>query len=171
MTAGILRGMMSRWSFAIAFALALAGCGASHDGTDAGSSDAGASDAGSGDAGACADATEGASCSMEGSFCGGPCTDACSFCNVLECSGGTWMRREAPPAPCFACGDALRCQLDVSYCRVARSDVGGVPDSYACLDYEPGCAAGATCECVPESERGFCTDEGGGEVTVELPGG
>jgi hypothetical protein len=49
----------------------------------------------------CATATAGASCAHEGESCNsGNCNDPCSFCNILQCVGGTWSNLEVPPEPC-----------------------------------------------------------------------
>jgi hypothetical protein len=84
---------------------------------DAGTADAGTADAGTADAGTavdvaidapvtCAGATNGAACSVEGQTCGGPCSDPCRFCNLLQCSGGRWMGVEVSPKPCDDAGAA-----------------------------------------------------------------
>ncbi|MEO6572567.1 MAG: hypothetical protein ABIP89_01920 [Polyangiaceae bacterium] len=47
----------------------------------------------------------GTPCYEEGMSCGGSaCTNACEFCNILECSEGKWTQLEAFPDP--NCGDA-----------------------------------------------------------------
>lgn len=120
----------------------------------------------------CAGAAEGLACAAEGTSCGGPCTDVCSFCNLLFCSDGRWQRLEAFPAPCFACGDQ-RCQEQEQYCTVAHSDVGGEPDGYACQPTPEACRAEPTCACLGAQGLGFdrCTDDVAGQVTLEWFGG
>jgi hypothetical protein len=41
----------------------------------------------------------GTHCSTEGMTCSEGCTDACSFCNVIRCQGGTWQKLEVFPDP------------------------------------------------------------------------
>jgi len=120
--------------------MVVVGCGGSSrtrtdagPGVDSGRSDSGPRDGGprfdsSVDSGVVCPAdigsAEGMPCSSEGAYCGGDaCTDACSFCNIIQCERGTWQRVEAFPAPCFDCGDSLRCVQDDQFCRVTRSDV------------------------------------------------
>jgi hypothetical protein len=108
-------------------------------------------------------------CDVEGTSCGGPCTDPCSFCNIISCTDGTWRHLEAFPMPCFGCGD-LQCVQPEEYCRIQRSDVVGVPDEQECIDLPEGCEA-PSCECLaPTVAYDACTDLGG-EVTIELLGG
>jgi len=47
----------------------------------------------------CATAVSGGSCSPEGRYCGGGCTDPCQFCHELTCQGGKWEDVEAFPDP------------------------------------------------------------------------
>ena len=54
----------------------------------------------------CATVTEGATCSLEGQSCGGPCTDPCQFCNIFRCSSGHWTHLEIFPRPCTDAGAA-----------------------------------------------------------------
>ena len=117
-------------------------------------------------------ASEGASCELEGAFCGGPCTDQCSFCNVLRCESGTWQRLEVFPAPCFDCGDGLRCVAGEDYCQHAFSDVGGEPDSFECRPLPAACIGDATCACLGE-ELAFdmCLEPNPGELEVQFFGG
>lgn len=50
----------------------------------------------------------GTACTNEGLSCGGDqCKDACSFCNIIRCTGGTWTQQEAFPDP--NCNDATAC--------------------------------------------------------------
>ena len=146
--------------------------------SDAALSDAGPADAASPDAGdgcpADLGTAEGTACAVEATTCGGPC-NACGFCNLLVCTGGTWQRLEAfpPPGPCtpFACGpDGLTCQVETQYCAHELSDVGGVPDSYGCVALPIGCTDPDPCACIPGA-LGACerTPEGG--VIVTFGGG
>lgn len=57
------------------------------------------------DADVCGAAVFGAACSEPGKICGSErCMQACGFCNLLRCDGGTWRRLEVPPPqqPCDA---------------------------------------------------------------------
>lgn len=151
-------------------------------GSDGGVADGGASmDAGGGvdageasDAGVdCATAEVDMACAVEGAFCGGPCTDPCSFCNLLSCSGGVWNRVEVFPTPCFDCGDAARCVTGEQYCVHSYSDVGGVPDSFECRDNPTDCrGAMATCACLGGSlVFDECVEPNAGEVEIRYFGG
>jgi hypothetical protein len=67
---------------------------------DASTQDAGMRDA---DAGCPADigAAAGQPCNQEGQSCGGSsCSNPCSFCHIIQCTGGVWADREVFPAPC-----------------------------------------------------------------------
>jgi len=86
-------------------------------------------------AASCAGAVEGGSCAAEGTFCGGPCTDPCMFCNVLRCVGGRWGRLEVPPLPPDMCRDA----------GPDAADAGGLncdPRTAACGSLPPPCMGG-----------------------------
>jgi len=139
-------------------------------GGDAGEADAGALDAGDVD---CAGAMIDTPCAPEGAVCGGPCTDECSFCNLLRCSGGVWNRVEVFPTPCFQCGPDAQCVTNEQHCVRSFSDVGGVPDSYMCADNPDACMADdATCACL-EGELTFddCLEPNPGEVEIQYFGG
>lgn len=142
------------------------------DGGDESPVDGAAGDAVPGDAGdACSAATEGSACAVEGASCGGPCTDACSFCNILRCESGIWTRYEAFPAPCFDCGAELRCISGSQYCRIEHSDIAGEPDVFACPPMPEPCTTDTTCECLSMAiPDGQCTGELA-ELTVEISGG
>jgi hypothetical protein len=108
-------------------------------------------------------------CEVDGMSCGGPCTDPCSFCNLMVCMSGTWENVEAFPMPCFLCGD-LECLQPEEYCRISRSDVVGIPDVTECVALPEECVE-PTCECLATTvSYDNCTDENG-EVTVEYFGG
>jgi hypothetical protein len=86
------------------------------------------------------------------------------------------MRMEVFPAPCFDCGsDGLRCASDAEYCERAASDVGGIPDAYACEPTPAECRAeGAIPDCDCLAERiafDDCIETGPGELTVVHFGG
>jgi len=156
-------------------ALGVVACGDDGGATDS-SVDTGAGDPG-GDTGAsdatadagCEGAMEGGACTMDGTFCGGPCADVCSFCNLLECRDGMWGRVEAAPAPCFACGPEVRCQADVEYCLALASGVPGGMDTYRCIEPPKRCLAGVTCECLTMAGVvGDCSEPSPGEVTMSV---
>jgi hypothetical protein len=120
----------------------------------------------------CASAAEGEPCANEGTFCGGPCPDPCSFCNVLRCQLGTWERMEAFPAPCFDCGPQNRCMAYATYCDIVYSDVAGVENAYECRNLPQACMADPSCACFgPVVPYDDCMDGLPGEVTVEHFGG
>ena len=160
----------------VLFLLALTGCGGSTPLTTDGGLDADDHDADAAEDAAIHDDCppnvadlEDAPCSPEGTVCGGPCTDPCSFCNLMGCFDGRWQRLEAHPMPCFPCGDQ-QCVQPEQYCRIQRSDIGGIPDDFDCLALPDDCEA-PSCECLAETiVFSACTDHGG-EVTVELFGG
>jgi hypothetical protein len=153
-------------SWVLVSCIALA-CG----GGDVPSVDGGVNDAAPVDAeGSCP--PEGAACAVEGMSCGAPCTDVCSFCNILRCDSGVWTRYEVFPAPCFACGDELRCVSDGQYCNIQRSDVAGQPDDFACQPMPDTCRTDPTCACLEMEDVYYdqCTGEPG-ELTLETFGG
>lgn len=107
----------------------------------------------------CLDAVESGACSEDGVTCGGPCLDECQFCSLLVCTGGTWQRLEAFPAPCFSCGDVEECSGLSEYCE---SNSG---QSFACKTLPDACQAEPTCACM--AEQGIadpCVVEGNGLV-------
>jgi hypothetical protein len=123
----------------------------------------------SADAPDCSGAMEGEPCSAEGTVCGGPCTDACSFCNLLRCDGGTWSRMEVFPAPCFECGGGVSCQTDVQYCMHTISGEMGGEDTYECTDPPGACSDDLTCDCLTTAGvTGDCSAGEPGEVTVTI---
>lgn len=174
--------------FTLTLALLLAGCGQTTrvdggvamdggGGADAATmtADGGSgTDAGPpGDAGVdCSTAEVDTPCAVEGAYCGGPCTDACSFCNILSCSGGTWNRVEVFPTPCFACGDA-QCVTEEQHCVHSYSDVGGEPDGFGCADNPAECVGEmATCACLGGSLTfDECVEPSAGEVEIRYFGG
>lgn len=116
----------------------------------------------------------GMACTLEGQACGGPCDDACSFCNIITCSQGMWEPVEVFPVPCFDCGDSLRCEEDSEYCHVRHPDVSGTPDTFECLRMPDACATDVTCTCLEaEADLAFdqCTESAEGNLTVESSGG
>jgi hypothetical protein len=114
---------------------------------------------------------EGMPCLVEDQACGGPCTDACSFCNVLLCRNGEWTRLEAVPAPCFACGPDERCVQYSEYCHVTHPDIGGQPDTFECSSMPAACTADPSCACLG-SEIAFDACSGdAGQLVIETSGG
>lgn len=113
-------------------------------------------------------AAEGTPCAEEGRSCGA-CTDPCGFCNLLQCSGGTWTRLEAPPPPppcvSFDCGPELRCDAVTQYCERVNSDIGGEAPSFRCEAYPASCAS---CECLPGNA---CEGDAETGITVTYFGG
>ena len=137
--------------------------------SDAGGLDAARVDSGEDAGDECADAREGAACAAEGVVCGGPCTDECSFCNVLRCYSGRWVRFEVFPATCFSCGPMLQCVSGESYCRITTPGVEGADTIYECVAPPTDCEGMLSCDClVRAGVFGDCRQEGAGEVIVEL---
>jgi len=107
-----------RSAFAVPIVVACVACGgavassAAGPGVDASAGDASveaAPDASAGEdapAGCPADpnAAIGTPCAPEGQSCGGPCSDPCSFCNLVSCQGGVWTAVEVTPLPCVDAG-------------------------------------------------------------------
>jgi len=152
------------------------GGGSGTGGTDAGSRDGNdGRDQDRGDGGdACASAVALGPCGTEGAICGGNCSDACQFCNLLRCSGGRWQAQEAAPAPCFACGPSLRCQINQQYCYSITGGAVGNPPSYQCRAVPMACLPTPTCKCLRDqgANGNLCEDAAGdagaGQITVTL---
>jgi hypothetical protein len=55
------------------------------------------------------------------------------------------------PAGQFACGSRT-CETETEYCQHSVSDIGGVPDSFACRPLPSSCGSGssASCDCLAE---------------------
>ena len=93
------------------------------------------------------------------------CTDACSFCNILTCTAGTWARKESFPAPCFTCGD-LRCQNGQQYCETSLPGMAGAA-TYACKATPSACLPTPTCACLaPSTTGGTCQELGSAQLRV-----
>lgn len=120
--------------------------------------------------GACASAVAMGACTVDGQICSSGCTDACSFCNLLRCVGGTWQRMESFPAPCFSCGPALRCRDNAQYCQVIQGGPAGSSPTYTCRDVPSSCPATPTCACLPLTTppSTTCTQAGPGQLTTTL---
>lgn len=69
---------------------------------------------------------EGSPCEHEGDSCGGPCADPCQFCNIMQCTEGTWQHLEVFPNECLGCEDV--CEF-----VVAAECAGGPPDLETCV--------------------------------------
>ena len=127
-----------------------AGIDAAMDATDAARPPDAAPEAGADVAAdaSCAGAVAGEACAAEGTFCGGPCTNPCAFCNVLRCAGGRWGRIEVPPLPPDMCRDA----------GPDAADAGGLncdPRTAACDSLPPPCMGGGE----GREVRGACWGE------------
>lgn len=88
-------------------------------------------------------------------------------------AGGQDVRAGGCTAPTgfFECG-AKFCAEGSQYCIHEISDVGGIPDSFACGTFSPACVAGAPCECLKAMPCGeFCSVDAGGNTKLTCPGG
>lgn len=120
----------------------------------------------------CAAAVEQGACTGEGTLCSFGCTDACHFCNMLRCQGGHWIRQEAAPAPCFACGPTLLCQKNAQYCHQMTGGPVGSTTSYQCRATPTSCLPAPTCACLKTAAvtgADLCTQAAAGELTVMVP--
>jgi len=135
-----------------------AGATGGHAGGTGGSTGAGGSPG-------CASAVLNGSCSTDNTTCSSGCTDACSFCNVLRCSGGHWVQQESVPAPCFDCGPTLRCRTGMQACYKTTGGAATNPPSYACADLPQQCLATPTCACVAPPPA-MCEESGTGQLTI-----
>src|SRR5262249_38293560 len=111
--------------------------------------------------------TVGAACASDGVTCGGPCSDVCSFCNILLCQSGRWANIETFPTPCFTCGPSGKCQTSKQYCNVTIGGVPGSQPSYRCTALPNSCLATPTCACL-STVPGTCQESGSGQITVTL---
>jgi len=105
-------------------------------------------------------------CATDGSSCGS-CTDICSFCNVLICQSGRWERRETGPAPCFGCGNELRCPMGEAFCRVEE----GAAYVESCIPVPPSCETNVTCACLAPLHPDYDCSGETGSVTLVRGGG
>lgn len=146
---------------------AAADTGSGDAATDTGAPDTGAADASPDAADPCAGAVDGAACTTPGVTCGGPCPDACSFCNLLRCEDGMWSGLEAGPAPCFSCGTGAECQINVDYCLKTIGGPAPGTETFECTAPPADCAGAVTCACLDTaSVGGDCAEPNPGEVTV-----
>ncbi|HET6148196.1 MAG TPA: hypothetical protein VFH68_11750 [Polyangia bacterium] len=143
-------------------------------GSDGGGGDAHGdahNDASDGGAG-CATAVAQGACGPEGAVCNSGCTDVCQLCNHLRCTGGHWQPEEVAPAPCFACGPTLRCQINAQYCHVQEGGAITNPPVYQCRVTPATCLPTPTCPCLRTQGLAeiVCSDgdAGAGQVTTRL---
>jgi len=123
---------------------------------------------GAGGGSSCATATSGATCSSEGTTCGGPCTDVCQFCNLLRCTSGRWQAAESFAPPCFSCGDG-KCQTMNQYCRTTEGGAVGSSPTHACVAIPTACQSTRTCACFAQNDvPGTCTMDSTGAVMTLL---
>ena len=82
----------------------------------------------------------GTACSEEGKTCGGEtCKNACSFCNIVRCSSGTWTQQEVFPDP--NCNDS---STTCSYPPANNDPL--CPSTYSYSSYMKPCSpVGLTC--------------------------
>ncbi len=103
-------------------------------------------------------------CGCDGQIHGNEC-DANAVGVDLNASGGCPL-----DATQFACGPRA-CQRGAEFCQRAGSDIGGEPDSFACLTLPQTCSS-PTCSCLAGESCGTnCVDEGNGALTVTCFGG
>jgi hypothetical protein len=125
---------------------------------------------------ACADAgppVDAGTCSGPG----GPCMTQADCC-VGVCrmaSGATSGVCTAMPTPTtrFSCGPNLLCDSLTQFCERSVSDVGGVPDNYACIAFPDQCRTAHNCGCLAEAGVACavpCSTSGIG-IEVTCPGG
>ena len=156
-----------------------AGAGGTENGSGGnggvGGSTADAGHADAGDAGnACAGAVEQGACTAEGTICNIGGTDVCQFGNSLRCTGGHWQHQESAPAPCFACGPTLHCQINNQFCYTVVGGAVGNPPSYQCKTTPAACLPHPTCTCLRDQNMAatICSDGGGdagaGQITATL---
>jgi hypothetical protein len=69
---------------------------------------------------------DGEPCMTDGTFCSSGCEDQCSFCNSIQCMGGTWMQVEVFPAPCIECEEICPLTVDAMCPK-------GPPDEATCV--------------------------------------
>lgn len=108
------------------------------------------------DAGSCA--AEGQPCARGPDCCSGYCPQQGADVSVCR----------LPPAGYVGCGVAL-CRAGAEYCETRYSDTN-VPDSQRCRPLPSGCAAGASCGCIP-TEGCSCASASGSSAVLQCPGG
>jgi hypothetical protein len=71
----------------------------------------------------------------------------------------------------FPCG-GLDCDIATQYCERQVSDVGGIPDGYACKPLPAACAGAPSCACVRSETCGaMCKGTGSLGMILTCPGG
>ncbi len=71
----------------------------------------------------------------------------------------------------FACG-SRQCNLGTQYCQRANSDIGGEPDSFACIEQPGGCSVQPDCDCLANEPCGTeCSGDAASGFTVICFGG
>jgi Kazal-type serine protease inhibitor domain len=78
----------------------------------------------------------------------------------------------ATPAGYFVCGYKF-CDPIYSYCAMSTSDIGGTPDSYACVPLPKACGDTPSCECLADEPCAdfSCEATADGGLEVICPGG
>lgn len=104
-------------------------------------------------------------CACDGSVAGNQCGAQMSGYDVD--ARGTCT----PPADMFACGTRF-CWTGQQYCFVVISDVGGIPNEYACKTFPAACGNSASCSCLSNEPCGdICQADASGNLTLTCPGG
>jgi hypothetical protein len=169
------RGLLSlermRTNVRLAGAILLCFAAACSTSTGGGHDGAAGADGGGADGNlACTTAVEHDACASEGAVCGS-CSNPCQFCNQLRCVSGHWTAMESAPAPCFACGSDLQCQVSATYCRVTEGGAVGTPPSYGCEPTPSACLPTPTCDCLRNDAQvvaSSCSEADAGAVTVTI---
>jgi hypothetical protein len=104
-------------------------------------------------------------CGCDGKVHGNDCAARSAGSDVSSTGGCT------PPVGQFACGPIF-CALGSQYCQHGVSDVGGIPDDYACKELPAGCGKTPTCACLSAEPCGdWCASPALGEIRLTCPGG
>ena len=86
-------------------------------------------------------------------------------------SAGVTVDEAATCPGAVKCGP-LACDQAVEYCLHGVSDVGGEPDTWACLPAPAACAGAPECGCLAEEPcASWCELDDDGGVTLTCPGG
>lgn len=104
-------------------------------------------------------------CGCDGIVYPDECTASLAGVDVDETSGCE------PPGTLFPCGYKF-CDPTAAYCQISTSDIGGFPDSYACVPLPESCGDAPVCGCLEEEPCfSFSCSERGGGMTILCPGG
>ena len=77
----------------------------------------------------------------------------------------------AAPDGYFSCGPGF-CFVDVNYCMLGLSDIGGEPNYWNCMAVPAGCTNGPDCTCLAGEACGdMCEATGDGGFQLTCPGG